>query len=58
MNTCDTLLNWCIGTIGASIAVVSSFQEQLDFWTRYTFVVIGGVFTILSLIKLIRNWNK
>lgn len=58
MSTYETLLNWIKGTTGASIAVISSFQQQLDFWTRYSFVVIGGIFTVLSLVKLIKNWNK
>ncbi len=58
MNTYDTLINWLKGTTGASVAVISSFQESLDFWTKYGIMVIGGMFTLLSLIKLIKNWNK
>lgn len=58
MNAYQTLTNWFVGATGAGLAVISSFQQSLDFWTRYSIMVIGGLFTLLSLIKLIKNWNK
>ena len=58
MTNSEAIANWGKGAAGSALATISTFQEQLDFWTRYSFVLIGGVLTILSIIKLIKNWNK
>ena len=58
MTNSEAVANWAKGATGSTIAAISTFQEQLDFWTRYSFVLIGGVLTILSIVKLLKNWNK
>jgi len=48
-------LNWIKGTFGSAVAVVSTFQEQLDFWTRYSFTCVGGMIAVISLYRLCKN---
>ncbi len=58
MTNSEAVTNWAKGATGSTIAAISTFQEHLDFRTRYSFVLIGGVLTILSIVKLLKNWNK
>ena len=58
MTNSEAIINWIKGVSGTALATISTFQEQLDFWTRYSFVVLGGLLTVLSILKLIKNWHK
>ena len=58
MTNSEAIGNWVKGASGTVLATLSTFQEQLDFWTRYSFVLLGGLLTVLSIIKLVKNWHK
>jgi hypothetical protein len=59
MNTPQILLNGLIGICGSTFAVVSTFQEQLDWSVRFTGSCIGLAIGLISLYRAFsRKSNK
>lgn len=57
----ETLAKGLVGTITPVIGVITSFQEQLEFWLRFAGLVVGlavGVCTLYSLVRgMVRGRN-
>lgn len=57
----ETLAKGLVGTITPVIGVITSFQEQLEFWLRFAGLVVGlavGVCTLYSLVRgMVRGKN-
>jgi len=46
------------GAISAAASVITSFQEQLDWWVRFCGSVILLMIAVLSLVRAVREFRK
>jgi hypothetical protein len=53
MNTPQILLNGLVGITGSTVAVVSTFQEQLDWSVRFSASCVGLAIALISLYRAI-----
>jgi len=53
-----TFTNGTIGMLSSSIAVVSSFQTQLEWWVRISGSALFCLVSLFTLINLIRGLLK
>lgn len=54
----ETLAKGIIGTASPILGVITSFQEQLEFWLRFGGLVVGFAVGVLTLISLWRGMRK
>lgn len=47
-----------IGTASPLLGVVTSFQEQLEWYLRISSLVVGLAVGVMSLVAMIRKWRK
>ena len=50
-----TLINGLVGTASSCFAVISTFQEQLEWWVRIGAGFLGLLIGLITLVNLIRN---
>jgi len=53
-----TIINGLIGTASSCFAVITTFQEQLEYSVRMTGALIGCVVGAITLYNLIKNKKK
>lgn len=53
MNTPQILINGFVGITGSTVAVVSTFQEQLDWSVRFSASCVGLAIALISLYRAI-----
>ena len=53
MNTPQILINAFVGITGSTVAVVSTFQEQLDWSVRFSASCVGLAIALISLYRAI-----
>lgn len=58
MNNHQITLNGISGLLGSSVAVITSFQEQLDFYIRISAALTGLIVGLISIYRLIANKTK
>ena len=49
--------NGTVGTISSFLGVISTFQEQFEYWVRITGGVLGVIIGLITLYRLIRHSN-
>lgn len=54
----DDLAKGIIGTASPVIGVITSFQEQLEFWLRFGGLVVGLAVGVATFVSIVRNWKK
>lgn len=55
---CTIVLKGIVGIGAPVLAVLTSFQEQLEHWMRVATLGAGFLVSVMTLVSLIRNWNK
>ena len=55
MTPCQHFSNSIGGIAGSSIAVISTFQENLEWWIRITGGCLGIAIGVISLYRLLRH---
>ncbi len=53
-----TILNGIVGMVGSIFAVLTTFQEQVEWWIRVTGGLLGILVALASLISLICKFVK
>lgn len=56
--TSHTLINGLSGMAASTLAVLTTFQEQLEWWIRFTGGVLGIVIALITLYNLIANKRR
>jgi sorbitol-specific phosphotransferase system component IIC len=51
-------LNGIIGISGSLFAVLTTFQEQLEFWVRITGGLLGILIALITLLNFICKWVR
>lgn len=54
----DDLAKGFIGTASPIIGVITSFQEQLEFFLRLGGLVVGLAVGIATFVSIVRGWRK
>lgn len=49
------MLPSAIGTIAPILGVITSFQEQIEYWLRVSSLVVGVIVGLLSMWQLIKK---
>jgi len=57
-HTAHTLLNGFAGMIASFLAVLTTFQEQLEWWIRLTGGLLGILIALITLCNLIQNKRR
>ena len=54
-HTAHTLINGIAGTCASAIAVLTTFQEQLEWWIRVSGGILGIAIACITLCKLLNQ---
>lgn len=54
----DDLAKGFIGTASPIIGVITSFQEQLEFYLRIAGLVLGLAVAAATFASIVRNWKR
>lgn len=54
----QTLCNGAAGIFSACFAVITTFQEQLEWWIRISGGILGLVIAVITLVRLLIHKTK
>jgi len=52
------LINGAVGMAGSLFAVLTTFQEQLEWWIRVTGGLLGIIIALITLLNFVLKWFK
>lgn len=58
MDANASMLRGFTGVVAPILAIVTSFQTELEWWLRVTALVAGICVSLLSVVSLIKNLRK
>lgn len=58
MDANASMLRGFTGVVAPILAIVTSFQAELEWWLRVTALVAGICVSLLSVVSLIKNLRK